>query len=125
MIAAASRAGSVALLLASGADFGGVTMIDTPGAGTLTMCPDWVPFRGCQVYDRVALPRRVAVGDMLSLELDDARHVNFRVARIIKNGIRCTVLNQADGDEDRTDSIKVLSCLDVTGANSAAGRAGR
>ncbi|HVH79704.1 MAG TPA: hypothetical protein VM782_09965 [Stellaceae bacterium] len=115
MIAAACRAGSIALLLASAADVDGVTTIDSAGVGTLTICVDWMPFHGCQVYEQVALPRRLAIGDTLSLEFGDAKHFEFPVARIIKNGIRCTVLSQANGEADKIDSIKVPACLDVSG----------
>jgi hypothetical protein len=110
------RAAPLVLLLAVAAHAAdGVTAIETAGFGAVTVCVDW-PFYGCSVHDRVALPKRLAIGDRLSLELDSGPgRMDFPVVRIIKNGVRCTVLMQPDGDSDnnKIDNIKVPSCLDV------------
>jgi hypothetical protein len=114
MFAAACRAGSAVLLLASAADLDSVTVIETTGTGTLTVCLD-LPFYGCRVFDQVPLPKRIAVGDRIPIEFDNGpARMEFPVVRIIKNGIRCTVLMQPDGNGDKTNNIKVPSCLDVS-----------
>jgi hypothetical protein len=114
MFVAACCAGSALLLLASAAVLDGVTAIETAGTGTVTVCVDW-PLYGCRVFDHVPLPKRMAVGDRIPLEFDGGpARMEFPVTRIIKNGIRCTVLTQTGGDSDQIDNIKVPSCLDVS-----------
>jgi hypothetical protein len=115
MIAALCRVLSILPLLASAAlAADGVTVIETAGVGTLTVCSD-LPLYGCRVFDRVPLPKRLAIGDRVPLAFDNGpARMEFPVVRIIKNGIRCTVLRQADGNGDKIDNIKVPSCLDVT-----------
>jgi hypothetical protein len=115
MLPVTCRAASVVLLLAGAADADGVTAIETPGLGTATVCVDW-PFHSCRVFDQVPLPKRMAVGDTVLLQFDDGpARMQFPVVRIIKNGIRCTVLTQPDGDSDKVSNITVRSCLDVSG----------
>jgi hypothetical protein len=97
----------------------GVTAIETPGTGDLTMCFSMMMIsRGCTEYHHVELPKRLAVGDVVPLTFSsENKQYNFPVARIIKNGIVCTVLDATEGDPQHVDSIKVPSCLDVTGAH--------
>jgi hypothetical protein len=116
MIASFCRAGSIALLLPGAAHAAdGVTTIQTPGFGTLTICVNWIPLHGCRSYDHVTLPQRVAVGDKVPLEFGgDPNHYDFPVVRIIKNGLHCTVVSDTNDDGENSDSIKVPSCLDVS-----------
>jgi len=65
--------------------------------------------------DRAAC--RPSPGDRVSLELNSGPgRTDFPVVRITKNGIRCTVLMQRDGDSDnnKIDNIEVPSRRDVT-----------
>ena len=119
MIAAFFRAGSIILLLAGAARAAdGVKAIETDGVGTLTMCRDWVVYDSCNVYNHVAVPKRIAVGDTVPLSFgSDNKQYAFPVARVIKNGIVCTVLSQADGDPEKMDKFEVPSCLDVSASH--------
>jgi hypothetical protein len=119
MIAAFCRTGSIFLLLASAASGSdGVTVITTPGSGTLTMCRDWLVYDSCIEYHNVALPQRLAVGEAVPLSFgSDNKHYNFPVAKVIKNGIVCTVLSDADSDMKKINKIKVTSCMDVSNSH--------
>jgi hypothetical protein len=116
LIPALRCAGSIALLLADASILsGGVTAIETTGSGSLTMCRDWLVYDSCMVYDRVDLPKRIAVGDRISLSFDsDNKHFSFPVARLVKTGIDCTVLSEDTNDANAVNRIKVPACLDVS-----------
>jgi hypothetical protein len=92
----------------------GIEAIETKGQGRLTMCRSWLVYDDCNVYNHVALPSRVAVGDTISLTFgSNNKHYNFPVVRIIKNGLNCTMLSQVK-DSDGINKIRVASCLDVS-----------
>ena len=94
---------------------GGVAAIETEGVGELTMCRAWLIYDDCTVHNHVVVPNRVAVGDTLSLTFgSNNKTYNFPVVRIIKNGMNCTVLSEAD-DSDKINKLKLSSCVDVTG----------
>jgi hypothetical protein len=118
MIAALCRAVSIVMLIAGAAYAAdGVAVIETVEFGDLTMCHSDVFTQSCDLFHHVALPKRLAIGDRVRLSFDvDNKQFSFPVARIIKNGIVCTVLSEASGDPEKIDRIKVPSCMDVTGS---------
>src|SRR5438445_12202652 len=42
--------------------------VTTPGSGTLTMCRDWLVYKSCSTYHRIAVPQHLAIGDQLELD---------------------------------------------------------
>ena len=79
------------------------------------MCRGWLVYDSCVTYHNVALPRRLAVGEAVSLSFGgDNRQYAFPVIRIIKNGLNCTVLSEA-ADNANANKLRVPSCLDVSG----------
>jgi hypothetical protein len=118
MIAVVFLAGSLAVLVASGAEMAtGVTAIETQETGVLTMCQNWFGYHNCKSYSHVVVPKRVVLHDTLELRFGSSnKQYNFPVERIIKNGSGCTVLDAADGDSERTSRIRIASCRDMTGS---------
>jgi len=85
--------------------------VTTPGSGTLTMCRDWLVYKSCSTYHRVAVPQQIAIGDQLELDYgSNQKHHMFHVVRIRRDGASCTILSDAsDADEDR-EKIEVQEC---------------
>ena len=99
---------------------GGVAAVTTPGAGKLTICRNWLVYNSCRSYNRVALPRRVAVGDKLSLTFgSNPKDYTFPVLLIRQQGTSCTILSDVDEAAVGGEKIEVSKCQ--AAANPAAG----
>jgi hypothetical protein len=102
---------------ASLAAAGGVSAVETPGSGTLTMCRSRLVYSDCNSYHHIAIPQRIAVGDSVSVAFgSNPKEYAFPVARILQAGDACTLLSQASGDADKTDKIEVASCKASSGS---------
>lgn len=96
----------------------GVTAVETPGSGTLTMCRSRLVYSDCNSYHHIAIPQRIAIGDTFSVAFgSNPKEVGFPVLRIVHSGDTCTIFNAKDGDADKTDKIEVASCKAVAGSN--------
>jgi hypothetical protein len=85
--------------------------VTTPGSGTLTMCRDWLVYKSCATYHRIAVPQHVAIGDQLELDYgSNQKHYIFHVVRIRHDGASCTILSDASGDGEDGEKIEVLGC---------------
>ena len=95
----------------------GVSAVETPGSGTLTMCRSRLVYSDCNSYHHIAIPQRIAVGDTVSVAFgSNPKQYAFPVARILRTGEACTLLSQASGDADKTDKIEVASCKAASGS---------
>ena len=95
----------------------GVSAVETPGSGTLTMCRSRLVYSDCNSYHHIAIPQRIAVGDTVSVAFgSNPKEYAFPVARILQTGDACTLLSQASGDADKTDKIEVASCKAASGS---------
>jgi hypothetical protein len=85
--------------------------VTTPGSGTLTMCRDWLVYKSCATYHRIAVPEHVAIGDQLELDYgSNQKHYIFHVVRIRHNGASCTILSDASGDGEDGEKIEISEC---------------
>jgi hypothetical protein len=85
--------------------------VTTPGSGTLTMCRDWLVYKSCATYHRIAVPGHVAIGDDLELDYgSNQKHHVFHVVRIRRDGAGCTILSNASGDGEDGEKIEVSEC---------------
>ena len=85
--------------------------VTTPGSGTLTMCRNWLVYRSCSTYHRIAVPQHVAVGDQLELDYgSNQKHHTFHVVRIRRDGASCTILSESSGDGEDGEKIEVSEC---------------
>ncbi|HWB51066.1 MAG TPA: hypothetical protein VG651_18290 [Stellaceae bacterium] len=106
----------LAALLLAGAALaeGGGGAVATPGSGRLTMCRSWLLFSTCREYNNVALPQRIAPGDRLPLNFgSNPKDYAFPVARIIRNGASCTLLDEPTGTRNDGNRIEITSCRDA------------
>jgi hypothetical protein len=95
----------------------GVSAVETPGSGTLTMCRSRLVYSDCNSYHHIAIPQRIAVGDTVSVAFgSNPKEYAFPVARILQTGNACTLLSQASSDADKTDKIEVASCKAASGS---------
>jgi len=95
----------------------GVSAVETPGSGTLTMCRNRLVYSDCNSYHHIAIPQRIAVGDTVSVAFgSNPKEYAFPVARILQTGNACTLLSQASSDADKTDKIEVASCKAASGS---------
>jgi hypothetical protein len=102
---------------ASLAAAGGVSAVETPGSGTLTMCRSRLVYSDCNSYHHIAIPQRIAVGDTVSVAFgSNPKEYAFPIARILQTGDACTLLSHANGDTDKTDKIEVASCKAASGS---------
>jgi len=121
MFTAFRRAGSIVAMLmlaatAQAAD--GAGAIATDGSGTLTMCRSWLLFHSCQDYNNIVLPTQIAVGDKLPLNFgSNPKDYEFPVARIVRDGVSCTVLSDAAGPSEHANKIEIASCRDAPGTH--------
>jgi hypothetical protein len=85
--------------------------VTTPGSGTLTMCRDWLVYKSCATYHRIAVPQHVTIGDQLELDYgSNQKHHIFHVVRIRRDGASCTILSEASGDGEDGEKIEVSEC---------------
>ena len=85
--------------------------VTTPGSGTLTMCRDWLVYKSCATYHRIAVPQQVAVGDQLELDYgSNQKHYIFHVVGIRRDGAGCTILSNASGNGEDGEKIEVSEC---------------
>jgi hypothetical protein len=85
--------------------------VTTPGSGTLTMCRNWLVYKSCATYHRIAVPQYVAIGDQLELDYgSNQKHHIFHVVRIRRDGASCTILSDASGDGEDDEKIEVSEC---------------
>jgi hypothetical protein len=85
--------------------------IGTPGSGELTMCRSWLLFSTCRDYSNVALPDRISLGDRLPLNFgSNPKAYEFPVARIVRQGKSCVVLDEPTGGPNDGNRIKIASC---------------
>jgi hypothetical protein len=90
--------------------------IRSPGSGHLTMCRSWLFFNTCRDYNRVALPERIALGDDLDLNFGtNPKDYHFPVARIVRKGDGCTLLDEPADAPDDGNRIEIASCADAAG----------
>ena len=88
-----------------------VDAVTTPGRGALTMCRSWVVYQSCNTYHKVALPPEVAVGDDVAITYgSNPKDITFHVARILRHGDRCRILNNAGDDHSKSDRIEIENC---------------
>ena len=75
------------------------------------MCRDWLVYKSCSTYHRVAVPEQVAIGDQLELDYgSNQKHHLFHVVRIRRDGANCTILSDASGAEEDREKIEVQEC---------------
>ncbi|MGE0257712.1 MAG: hypothetical protein AB7T18_03050 [Alphaproteobacteria bacterium] len=88
-----------------------VATITASSKGVLTICRNWIVFRSCKHYDKVELPRRIAVGDRLDLTFGgNPKDYLFHVVEIRQKGEGCVLLsNISRGHEDR-ERIEIARC---------------
>ncbi len=104
-------ASAAALSLAGPARAGDrVDAVTTSGSGTLTMCRNWLVYDSCATYHRIAVPRRIAIGDRLRLTFgSNPKDYVFHVARLVLQGAACTILS--DDDRGGTgEKIEAAGC---------------
>ena len=95
----------------SAAATGTLDAVKTPGSGTLTICRNWLVYKSCSTYHRIAVPQRVAIGDQLELDYgSNQKHHIFRVLRIRRDGANCTILSDASGASEDKEKIEVQEC---------------
>jgi hypothetical protein len=82
--------------------------------GNLTICRNWLLFRSCKHYDKIALPPRIAVGDTLDLTYgSNPKDYLFHVVEIRRKGDGCVLLSHiSKGHEDR-ERIEIARCEPV------------
>jgi hypothetical protein len=86
-----------------------VKAIATEGKGNLTMCPGWV-YRSCNLYHHIELPSQIAVGDTVRVGFgSNPKRYRFPVARILRDGDRCTVFSQ-NAETENVEKLEVDSC---------------
>jgi hypothetical protein len=114
MIAALCRAGCFFLLFAGAAWAGDeVNSISTPGKGDLTMCPNSWGMRSCNLYHHIKLPPQITVGDKVRVRFgSNPKRYSFPIARIVRDGERCTIYSQTTETED-VEKIEIASCSDA------------
>ncbi|HZK89199.1 MAG TPA: hypothetical protein VFC56_03535 [Stellaceae bacterium] len=111
MIAALTRAVLVLLLFAPAVRAADdVKAVSTPGQGDLTMCPvSWV-YHECNLYHHIEIPPRIAVGDTVKVHFgSNPKRYNFPVARIVRDGDRCTAFSQTS-ETEKVEKIEIGSC---------------
>jgi hypothetical protein len=92
-----------------------MTAIATPGKGRLTLCRSWIVYRSCRSYDKVALPRRIAVGDRVPLNFgSNPKAYEFKVAEIRSRGEGCLLLSDQSGGEEDGERLDVFPCRPAT-----------
>ncbi len=105
------------LLTATALAEDGGSAVKTPGAGRLTMCRSWLLFSTCRDYNNVTLPDRIALGDHVPLDFgSNPKDYQFPVARIVRHGESCTLLDKPVGRDDG-NRIEIASCRDPTGSH--------
>jgi hypothetical protein len=106
-----AAAGLLAAAPAASAATDEVKAIATPGKGDLTMCPvTFAVYRSCNLYHHIKLPAQIAIGDKVRVRFgSNPKRYDFPVARIVRNGDRCTVYSQTTDTED-VEKIEVASC---------------
>lgn len=107
------RAGFLAVLLAVAAGKPALAedSIVTAGTGVLTMCRSWLVYTSCQDYNHVTVPTRVKVGESLELVFgSNTKKIQFPVARITRQGDRCTAYNEASGGSEKVDKLEFEPC---------------
>lgn len=84
------------------------------GKAVLTICRNWIIFRTCKPYSRIALPPRIAVGDKLDLTFGShPKDYIFHVVEIRPKGEGCMLLSdRSKGHEDR-ERIEIAHCEPV------------
>jgi hypothetical protein len=99
----------VAVLRPAAADTVGA--VTTPGHGELTVCRNWVVYRACKPYDKVKLPRRVAVGDKLTLSFgSNPKDYVFHVLEIRPKGAGCLLLSAASAGMEDRERLAIIQC---------------
>jgi hypothetical protein len=85
-----------------------VDAVAIDGKGVLTMCRDWIVYRSCKPYDKIALPQRVAVGDRVRLTFgSNPKNYVFHVTQIRPKGDGCIILSEASGGAEDRERIEV------------------
>jgi hypothetical protein len=105
----------------------GLTAVTTPGSGKLTVCRNWLVTHSCSTYGKVALPRRIAIGDKIELTYgSNPKSYVFRVARLRQRDSHCTILSDASGANEDGEKIEVAHCAPAAApvANGATRRGG-
>ena len=88
-----------------------VPAVTTPGVGRLTICRNWLVYNSCTTYSKVALPKRVAVGDKLNLTYgSNPKDYTFPVLLIRQQGVACTILSDASESAVGGEKIEVDQC---------------
>jgi hypothetical protein len=92
-----------------------LTAVTVVGKGVLTKCRNWIVFRTCKPYDKIDLPRQVAVGDKLDLTFgSNPKDYLFQIVEIRQKGEGCLLLSKiSNGHEDR-ERIEVPRCEPAT-----------
>ena len=101
----------VAMLLSPAALAEPLAAVAVSGKGVLTICRNWIVFHTCKPYDKIELPRRIAVGDRLDLTFgSNPKDYLFQVVEIRQKGEGCLLLsNISKGHEDR-ERIEIPRC---------------
>ena len=85
--------------------------IETPGAGTLTMCRNWLLSQSCSTYHRIALPELVAIGDQFKVRYgSNPKIYMFHVAQIVHHDGSCTILSDAPGSSEQGERLEIAPC---------------
>ena len=88
-----------------------VSAVTTSGTGVLTKCRQWLVYKSCNKYNKVALPARIAIGDKLTISYgSNNKNYVFEVGGIRSNGEGCQLLNaETDAGEDY-ENIEIAQC---------------
>jgi hypothetical protein len=85
--------------------------VTTPGSGGLTICRDWLVYASCGTYHHVTLPRRIVVGDVITLTFGSSdKEYDFHVVGIERHGRTCTIKSRHTGAHNSGEKIVVEGC---------------
>ena len=88
-----------------------IQVVDTSGAGDLTMCRSWFVFDTCEDYHHVKIPAQIKVGDTLRLRFgSNLKDYRFPVERILLEGGNCLLLAEKTGPTEHVNRISATPC---------------
>jgi hypothetical protein len=92
-----------------------ITAVTLSGKGVLTVCRHWIVFETCKPYDKIDLPRQVAVGDRITLSAfgSNPKDTVFHVVEIRQKGEGCVLLSPASRGREDGERVEVPRCEPV------------
>ena len=89
--------------------------VTVSGDAVLTICRNWIVFRTCKSYDKIALPGRIAVGDAIQVSSfgSNPKDYIFHVVEIRQKGEGCMLLSKASRGHENRERIEIARCEPV------------